>query len=509
MGVRDLPGYNPTVADGGLGATDNPPAERLGVAGVSCGAPTAITRLRSVDDAIDALMRGSGLEQVLAMFANGSREVVYAEISAADSTAADAGTPVLTGTGDASAAVSGTPYRNRDYIVEVLTAGAVGTATYRISSNNGKDYSEERKFLQTNVGSPKKSRLYLEAAADGYYVEFTGDTTAAFAVGDVWVWSSRELVPTAAHALEAIESLMKYRDEAMRPVGLKGNHIIYLAQRADAAMQAEILELVTQYWDDLAQTWDVLANAPACAGAEGSYDILTWVNALVTAAETLRMVTIPENDYQPGRLGLVPIDFLMDTDDGGRHLCPGGGVVAGLIASAQHVHYSIGWPREFKCRGVHGIYPYNDAADMVGDWDDVNGYVTALSNAGHYITARYKPGFGIVLTDDWMMAPLGSDYFCLRYRRIMDKAVNQVRDANFLYINSPGTTSEDMLAYQKALEEPLRAMKDADEEITAFRLTLTPADDVASSGDVNATLDLVPTFTKKRLNITFRLKRAV
>jgi len=134
-------------------------------------------------------------------------------------------------------------------------------------------------------------------------------------------------------------------------------------------------------------------------------------------------------------------------------------------------------------------------------------------NDARYITLRTWIGYGRIATDDWMMAPPTSDYFCIRNRRIVDEAVRMVGIANVPYTNSPGISEKDMGAYKADLSRPLEAMKiteeDSDKPIMDYALTLRPDDNVWSNGIIHCKVEIVPTPTKKKLEATFQLKTGI
>lgn len=140
------------------------------------------------------------------------------------------------------------------------------------------------------------------------------------------------------------------------------------------------------------------------------------------------------------------------------------------------------------------------------------GNVARLNDA-RFLTLRHWIGYGIRFTDDWMMAPPTSDYFCIRNRRIVDEAVRQVGVANVPYVNSPGIAARDMAAYKADLSRPLEAMKiteeNTDKPVMDYALTLTPDDNIWSNGIIHCKVKIVPTPTKKKLEATFQLKTGI
>lgn len=153
-------------------------------------------------------------------------------------------------------------------------------------------------------------------------------------------------------------------------------------------------------------------------------------------------------------------------------------------------------------------------ADYSHDPKDVMTKVRmSLLNDGRFTTLRLWIGYGIRFTDDWLMAPPTSDYFCIRNRRIVDEAVRQVGIANVPYVNSPGITEKDLGAYKADLSRPLEAMKvteeDTDKPIMNYVLTLRPDANIWSNGIMHCKVEIVPTPTKKKLEATFQLKTKV
>ncbi len=507
-------GFKGLTEDGGLGARPNISKERIGINGVSKGAPATIQRFKSnaIGTMISTLQRGSGLEQCLHTFLDGAEEIVSCEIDDTGGTAADAGTATADGgnTGTGTAATGGTPYRDAEFILEVVASGGVGDAVVKISSNNGADYGANIKVLETAAGPPLVGRIYLEEHGVGYYIELTDNAIPAdsFVAGDIWTWSSAEAIPTSAKMLDAVEKLMKYEDEGGRPIGLLGNNIIYVAQELAAADWEEIHQLTKDYWEDYSAPYIVYVNVIFPTATAGVYDITTWIAGLESDSDTYRLVTIGDNDFPSGRVVPNAVFMRLPDEEGTERWRPAGGVAAGKTAMSP-VHVSIGYTRDNRIASGKAIGPYNSDDDRVGDWRDVNNYNERLGDA-FYLTARYKAGKGAFFIDDPIVGSQNtSDYQWIRRIRIHDQAVHRVQDANFDYINSPGTLDADMNEYQDALEEPLKTMRDIEKSLVIFRLTLVPDPDIALNGEVHATLEMVDTPTKKKLITTFILRKSL
>ncbi|MBD3285804.1 hypothetical protein GF359_05020 [candidate division WOR-3 bacterium] len=210
---------------------------------------------------------------------------------------------------------------------------------------------------------------------------------------------------------------------------------------------------------------------------------------------------------QTGNLSNYPVipwtvDFTADgshiTDGGDGKLWDSGGTEVGTIDYATGA-YDLG-STPTTCEVTYSYDPK----------DVMNKVRISLLNDGRFTTLRLWTGYGIRFTDDWLMAPPTSDYFCIRNRRIVDEAVRMVGIANVPYINSPGITEKDMAAYKADLSRPLEAMKiteeNTDKPIMDYRLVLTPDENIWSNGIVHAKIEIIPTPTKKKLEATFQLR---
>lgn len=482
MPLSDLPGFYPTIKDGGLGALPALNVSVFGLVGVSEKGTTDLKLVSDIQTIIDTYGMGSLVEHAIDAFICGARQIVIKK--AAASVADVVGTPTKTGTGTATAAAdlqSGVTAvkADRKHKFLITVGGALADAKYKYSYNNGITYSEEKAFVITTVGPPAKAKIDLE---DGTYIEFTDDVTVpadSFDVGDVWVLENTESKMNTTDLGDALDVITAYKDT--NGIGLPYH---YIAASGDETFWAVLAAKADALWNSEKRPVWMMMNAE-----EPDYaNIDTWIAGLETSSAAYRHSKITINAFF-GRL-----------QDTRGHLIvrAGGGCLAGLVAKAKP-HYSIGWVREMVISNCLGIEPYNSETDQM----DLSRIATL--NDARFITARHWPGYGRVPTDDWMMAAATSDFFCIRNRRIMDAAINGVQLANTPYVNSPGVAKEDMIAYKKDLERPLVAMED-EGWIMDFTLTLTPDENIWTNGIVHCTIEIIPTPTKKRLNATFQLK---
>lgn len=483
MPITDLPGFYPEIKDGGLGALPALNVSVFGMIGVASQGTTDPKMISSPNAAVAEYGMGTLVEHLLDAFVCGARQIKV--LKSAATVAGVVGTPdkgSSTGTATADADLQAgvtDPKADRIHKFKITVGGALADAKYQYSNNNGITWSEEKSFVITTPGPPAIALINLE---DGTYIEFTDAATEpenGFIIGDIWTLENTEAKMNTTDLGAALDTLCAWKDT--NGIGLP---MIYVTTSDDETVWAILGSKADEIWNNEFRPIWFMTNSE-----KPDYtDIDVWITTLVASSAAYRHPKVAVNAFY-GRL--------LDTR-GNLLVRGGGGDCAGLLAKAKP-HWSIGWVREMVLANCVGIEPYNADDDQM----DL-GRIAQLNDA-RFITARHWPGYGRVPTDDWMMAPDTSDFFCMRNRRIMDVAITGVQLANTPFINEPGVAKEDMIAYQKALERPLDAMLD-EKWIMEFTLTLTPDDNIWTNGIVHCTVEIVPTPTKKKLIATFQLK---
>lgn len=525
MTTRWLRGYDPTIIDGKMGRLGVATVERLGVVGVAKGGTVGqVDRFYSYNEAKALLERGPGLEFIEDAYENvlvdltgsggahrrgGAEEVAYTEVDPTGGTVAEITTPVKTGTGNATVTSGGIPWRDRSFCLLVIVGGEIGDgiAKYKLCDNyelpaDQQTWSREYLFTETTPGPPKTHKIYIEDGdPDGAYIEFSEDVTLEdFVVGDIWTWQTTCVIPLATKVLEAAEALFNWRDPMGRALSTaKVCNILLVALPLDDTEWGNLLDLATKRFDDPVQPVHIIAPTEKWTVAGGLAEIDTWIDAMRTASETLRGVTIPAQGYHP-RLSLVAGHELLDTDGAiGPQCRPLAGVASGAAVRTP-VHWPIGWPAAVKVAG-YGVQPRNSGTDLMDD-----GRLTELSREGHFIVDYNEPLTGArVFNLDWVMCGLTSDYDSIVNRLTMDRAILwvQQRWAEKI-VRSPGVSEKDLALAHPYLAQDLEGFK-ADGSIVDYSLTLTPDEDAYTNGIVHAELAIIPVASKDQLEIKFFL----
>jgi len=480
--INDLPGFYPSIKDGGLGALPSLNVSVFGVIGVAAAGETVPKVLADLNAVVEEYEMGTLVEHLLDAMTCGARQIVV--LRAAASVADVVGTPTKTGTGLATATADlqtdvtdVKADRNHKFLITV--GGALADAKYKYSNNNGITYSEEKSFVVTTPGPPAKAKIDLD---DGTYIEFTNDVTTpddSFVAEDIWVLANTEPKMNSTDLAAALDVLAAYKDS--NGTGLP---MIYITASGDETVWAALGAKADEIWtNEQRPIWFLVNSEPP-----DYTDIDTWITGLVASSALYRHNRVCVNAFY-GRLRDTRGNLLVRA---------GGGCLVGLAAKAK-LHWSIGWVRQMVLANCIGIEPYNTDDDQM----DLS-RISQLNDA-RFVTGRHWSGYGRVPTDDWMMAAATSDFFCIRNRRIMDAAITGVQLANMPFINEPGVAQEDMIAYKLDLERPLVALQD-EKIIMGFTLTLTPDTNIWTNGIVHATIEIIPTPTKKKLVATFQLK---
>lgn len=132
-----------------------------------------------------------------------------------------------------------------------------------------------------------------------------------------------------------------------------------------------------------------------------------------------------------------------------------------------------------------------------------NAQLDALTGS-RYVTQRVGRNGRLVITSGVTAAASGSDYTRLSTVRIVNAALDMVRDAGDPFIGEPNN-DRTRAALRTAIDKGLNAMKSAG-ALQSFRITLisTPTDQIL--GNVNVTLELVPAFETRRITATVKLR---
>lgn len=385
MPISDLPGYYPTIKEGGLGVMPPSLAGLFCIVGTAEQGTTDVKFVDSIDDVLDEYGLGTLTEHAYDAFCAGARQIgvvrALASTVSPDITTPEHkiyGKPTGTGGGGGKATV-GTGYvsphtqvgYNRRYIIKIVKGGSFDTATYKVSYNNGLTWSAETAFPITDSGSPRKSKIEMD---NGTYIEFTEYSTAieSFVAGDEYRWWCYEPRSSLVQIEDACKKATAWKD----PISGQGFEYIYVANLSSQIWGTRDQTTITNFWTSLItiaeNLWTdeqrpifFICNAPPMLpmkDADALEELDTWLDLLVACAGA----------KFSNRLCVNAGQMALTSARGGLQIRMAGGSAAGLVSVAA-LHHSIGWVRYMKIPNSLAIYPYKsifDATDSIGTTQD-------------------------------------------------------------------------------------------------------------------------------------------
>jgi len=508
MGVRDLPGVDIEILDGQLGRRVGY-ATRIAIIGPSA-KDFDIVEVPNSADAVDIIGVSPLLDAVLDAFLNGAGRIVVANAKAADGAFGTSQAP----TGQywkIEGATGKTPNLSHLVKLVITKGGGFGAAKYKISTNGGWTYSDER--LMPDAASP-----YIDLDEKGDQKLHIWTDEMNFTEFNAGEWSGIECTApsgTTDSYLTALDNVLAWRDGQGR--GIEGIIILFTNGTLDTqkGFIVDVLSKLHNAWQE--QEYPVWA---VVNGVKLAIPTLTWENDPIYRFSAEDIDTYVDNQvalmnalrniaggYEERVAVNVGYGFMQDWSYWKQpHVRSAIGALAGLIAKAK-IHHCIGWVGEYRVAGIMRVEPYGSDSNYM----DAN-RLTKLHEA-HAIALRTYPGYGISPVYDWLVCSDDSDFFNIRYRRIMDYAVRAVQQEFTRFINSPGADERAIGVLHSALAKPLDAIKvseaNPDGSIQDYELKLWPDEDILTNGIVHCELAIQPVATKSYLKAKFRLAKKI
>lgn len=393
-----LPYVRETITDGALGAAVDNPDDVVALIGASSsGTAATVYALTQPQDVRSTLGYGPLAEQAAHVLTKGRGKLTALCVPATTSAGSvGAFSKVVDGTGSGNGTVadsSSTPNDDYELRIKITTGGAVATAKFQYSLDNGRTWSG------------------IIATAATYAIPNTGITVAfsgtSFDAGDVF--ASRVLAPSFdATALGAALDALFLDGRRFRLV-----HVVGIPASAAAAftmasaLDAKLVAAEALY----------LYARGICEGPEG----VTDANLIAACTETLKRTAIAA-------------DFcaLMGDLTLRRTKRPAAWpIVARIMQRPVHEH-----PGQFDVGSLEGVAPLGSTtSDAVSYSYRDEGRTPGLDDAG-FMTLRTMRGVsGVYISRGTMLVSPTSDYRQLQNGAVMDKAATAGHDAMLVYLN--------------------------------------------------------------------------
>lgn len=444
-----LPDVTVTALDFQLGflpATAEGIHAKIGIASIATDAPIVIG---SLNDVRTLLGCGPLANACADSLANGAKSIIAHSIAPA--TLGTIGTQSYVGTGTITPGVGGGgAYDAFDLIVRILKAGGLNEATFEYSLNNGVSF----------VGP------FTVPSGGAFTIDNTGVTltfSGTFAAGNQLTATTTAPEMNVNGAAAGIDTLLAspFAFEFIHVVGASDS--TFWSSCAAKALVAEGQKRWIHF---------------VCEGRKLSSPTSTWIiNVLSDAAS-----------FSDTRVS----------------------VVAGWLSIQDPI---LGIPRNRNGAGVYcgrvSTLSVQRSPGRVSDGalKSVQGHATALTDAqieqldlARYVTFRTftnaQTAIGMYVTLPRTMAVITSDFKYLMNRRVMDKALRNVREAALPYLQEevdvqPDASSASLARFRAALEVPLDQMV-ADGEITRGRVVIPDEQNIVGTSTVSVEVKIVP-----------------
>lgn len=300
----------------------------------------------------------------------------------------------------------------------------------------------------------------------------------------------------------AYEDLVNYAADIVVPMNVhlddtytRYNPITGLKETVNAEYHIDFANFLNDVSMNVNETWGIISvNPPLSTSVR---DINTWVDRLtrVDVGDPLRAATV-YSKFAEKLIDVVCFQPVITAPLGAQiYTSTGEAIYAGMQSSLP--------PQESATnkapRGMNGIRFLLSNAQL-----------EAL-DASRYVTTRRSPVFGVVITNSVTAGAVGSDYTSREVWRIVQAAMDVVREAGDPFIGRPNSL-ENRNALKTAINRGLQGMTSGGAAVEQGRALRGYEFDVISSpnqqvlGLVEIPMVLVPMFTIKQIKVTVKLR---
>lgn len=459
------PKVTTTIQEGQLGAIAATTGELLCVMGTSSAGPLNSPRLFAggqVKSLTDTFGDGPGVE-MLALILKRGIAAVFVRLTG--TTAGDEGTDgadnavTFTGTGTSVVTLTGAAYDTFEGVVEVIAGGTIATAgiTFRYSLDGGRNFSPVTALGTANTYAIPRSGITLAFAA------------GTLVAGDKAVFASKEPEWTSSDVAPAFAALAASAHQ------VTGVHVVGPATVAEAgAIKTEVVAGEGAYRYEF-----VLVEARGQNVAESE---ATWLAAVVTEYAA----------FSSTRVGVGAGKLWITSAVSGRQYLRPVTWAAMVRAATVPVHRDLArvkdGPLDATLVDSNGVLIGHDER------------VTPGLNAARFITATTMVGkTGVYLTNPNLMAPAGSDFELLQYRRVMDVGCRVTYDrlsnlaSDEVRVGKNGKILEkDALAIEADIDRYLDEALTKQGSVSAARFVLSRVDDILGTKKINGETRIRP-----------------
>ena len=455
-----LPNVVTEFRDGGLGlASGESPGVHGKIGTAEKGTANEIVWLADYGAAVNAFGVGPLVDALEDSFACGASLIGACKVTSDQQGSVSAVTQTGTGLGDvtlsiAAAAGDGNenPTTSEHQQAKIITGGATGVASYRLSRDGGLTWGAEA------------TTSAAEATGNGVNLNFD-DTAGVFVAGDVYAWTT-----TAANASDA---------EILTGAGVFADddtiRFLHLLGEQDAAFAASLSTTLAQFSADERPIFAVLEAVKQTAGQT----IDQWIAALSDDWEY----------FSDSYISPVAGDLLLANNKGEQVTRSGAACYAGKLASAD-IQESVG-ALDFVIKQALALRPVGLTKAHI-----------EVLDAARFVTFRRWPGYGIACTNARTMASPTSDLRYVETVRVVNECRRDVRTAGLPFLHK-GMDESGLGALQGAAQARLNRRIPG--QITAATVTIPEGQDFLGTGQVQVLVRITPIAIGREITFTVSL----
>lgn len=327
-----------------------------------------------------------------------------------------------------------------------------------------------------------------------YEAGATGSYQTIFSPDELTISSDADLVT-------AVEDFFRYNDKGVLYVGAFGITASYDFEELKDLQnyaEGEIRQALILNTDTDVDGTNVSAIQAVCTDLEETYRPLSTIftgdySLYADMTEIPDMLT--EGQYNVSVCVSKDVNKNIDA----------GAALLGCISRAK-VSTNVGWVEQFNLtEGSH----YSQIELVTGEQlssltESAQG---ALNNKGLISIRDFVDYQGVYFMDSYTLDLGNSDYHYIENVRTIDKSIRQARvillpDLNRpLLVNDDGTIPEDLISYFTGKINNVLQIMVNNEELSAYRVTINPLQNVLSTSELNVSMSLVPVGVARKINV--------
>lgn len=180
------------------------------------------------------------------------------------------------------------------------------------------------------------------------------------------------------------------------------------------------------------------------------------------------------------------------------------GIYLGANSSAN-VAWSVAWVGKYNMSAVELETPAFANGTKLTSLSD--GLIDNIDDKGYVFLKKHVGIAGSYFDNPYTCVPVTSDYYLVQYNRTVNKAKRNLRTfllpelASPILVNADGTLTEDKISYFKTVCARALDAMESNGEISAYKVTINPAQNIISTSQLFIGVQIVPLGTANKITV--------